>query len=122
MPESNHFERDFERLSKAITEAVMKSEKVRKIVGDIQKKENICPRSFMVLVLNLQGLIGAVESNAPEETPVRKPSRRPKKKKASEYEQYIDGRKLTKNEIAFQEYINERFNDESWLRDHGIIL
>ncbi len=122
MPESNHFERDFERLSKAITEAVMKSEKVRKIVGDIQKKENICPRSFMVLVLNLQSLTGALESNVPEETPGKKPAKRPKKKKASEYEQFIDGRKLTKNEIAFQEYINERFDGESWLRDHGIIL
>ena len=123
MSDSNDSERDFERLSRAITEAVMRSEKVRRIVDDIQKKENICPQSFMVLVLSMQSLSGAMDQSAPtqeEESAEKKPPKRVRKKKTAEGEQYIDGRKLTKNEIAFQEFINERFDADEWFKRHGI--
>ena len=53
MSHSHDSEPNFEKLSKAITEAVMTSEKVRKIVEEIQKKDDICPQSFMVLVLKM---------------------------------------------------------------------
>ena len=51
MSESDGAERSFEKLSKAITQAVMASPKVKEIVAEIQKNEEICPKSFMVLVL-----------------------------------------------------------------------
>ena len=54
MDESSGSEHKFEELSKAIAEAVMNSKKVKKIVADIQKKEKICPQSFMVLVLKME--------------------------------------------------------------------
>ena len=41
MSHSHDSEPDFENLSIAITEAVMTSEKVRKIVEEIQKKDHI---------------------------------------------------------------------------------
>ena len=56
MSHSHGSEPNFEKLSKAITEAVMTSEKVRKIVGEIQKNDDICPQSFMVLVLKMHVL------------------------------------------------------------------
>lgn len=120
MADTNDSERDFERLSRAITEAVMRSEKVRSIVEEIQKKENICPQSFMVLVLNMQSLSGAMEMTAPEEEREEKPPKRTRRKKAAGHDQYIDGRKLTKNEIAFQEFVNERFDADEWFRRNGI--
>lgn len=122
MSDSNDSERDFEKLSRAITEAVMRSEKVRKLVEEIQKKENICPQSFMVLVLSMQSLSGAMDNMTEETDPGKKPPKRTRKKKAAEYGQYIDGRKLSKNEIAFQEFINERFDANEWFKRHGIIF
>ncbi|OGW15420.1 MAG: hypothetical protein A3K09_00155 [Nitrospinae bacterium RIFCSPLOWO2_12_FULL_47_7] len=120
MGDSNDSDRDFEKLSRAITEAVMRSEKVRRIVEEIQKKENICPQSFMVLVLSMQSLSGAMDMTAQEEDIDKKPPKRVRKKKAAENDQYIDGQRLTKNEIAFQEFINERFDADEWFRQHGI--
>ena len=41
MSHSHDSEPEFEKLSQAITEAVMTSDKVRKIVEEIQKKDSI---------------------------------------------------------------------------------
>lgn len=121
MGDSNDSEQQFEKLSRAITEAVMRSEKVRRIVEEIQKKENICPQSFMVLVLNMQSLSGAIEMTAQEEeTAEKKPLKRTRKKRTAECDQFIDGRKLTKNEVAFQEFLNERFDANEWFKRNGI--
>ena len=116
-------ERDFEKLSKAITEAVMRSEKVRKIVTEIQKNDHICPQSFMVLVLKMDALTDSdkmeIEDDLSENLP---PQPSEEKKKVKEQAQYIDGRKLTKNEIKFQEYTKDQFDTENWLRRNGLIL
>lgn len=122
MSDSNDSERDFEKLSRAITEAVMRSEKVRKLVEEIQKKENICPQSFMVLVLSMQSLSGAMDNTSEESDTEKKPPKRARKRKTPENGQYIDGRKLSKNEIAFQEFINERFDADEWFKRHGIVF
>jgi hypothetical protein len=113
---------DYEKLSKAITEAVLSSPKVKKIVSEIQKRDEICPQSFMVLVLKLQSLTEGFEvevEEAPEKT--KKKPRRSKKKTAEEV-QYIDGERLSKKEIEFEEFISERFDAEEWLKKNGLIL
>ena len=120
-------ERNFEKLSKAITEAVMQSEKVRKIVMEIQENDHICPQSFMVLVLKMDALAGSgsdsdqveIEDDLSDNIP---PQKCEEKKKPKEQGQYIDGRKLTKNEIKFQEYTKDQFDTENWLRRNGLIL
>jgi len=33
----------------------------------------------------------------------------------------IDGRSLSSNEIAFQEWVNKRFDEDVWLRKFGLI-
>ena len=116
-------ERDFEKLSKAITEAVMNSEKVKNIVADIQKKDKICPQSFMVLVLKMQVLTESIEMEVEEDHIEPKPKRkRSNKKKASETPQYIDGRKLSRKEIEYQEFASEQFDAETWLKKNGLIF
>ena len=123
MSESDGAERSFEKLSKAITEAVMTSPKVKKIVAEIQKSEEICPKSFMVLVLKMEVLTDSLELEVEEElteerpAPKRRASRKPPKKA-----QFIDGKQLTKKEIEFQEYSNKKFNTEEWLKKNGLIL
>tara|TARA_Y100000590_G_scaffold218799_1_gene247847 strand:+ start:339 stop:710 length:372 start_codon:yes stop_codon:yes gene_type:complete len=121
--ESDGAERSFEKLSKAITEAVITSPKVKKIVAEIQKSEEICPTSFMVLVLKMEVLTDSLEVEVEEELteehpgPKKRSSRKPPKKA-----QFIDGKKLTKKEIEFQEYSNKKFNTEEWLKKNGLIL
>ena len=73
MSHSHDSEPEFEKLSKAITEAVMTSEKVRKIVEEIQKKDEICPQSFMVLVLKMQVLTESLEMKIEQDNSVEKP-------------------------------------------------
>ena len=123
MSESDGSERSFEKLSKAITEAVMTSPKVKKIVAEIQKNEEICPKSFMVLVLKMEVLTDSleleVEEELTEESPV--PKKRNSKNSAKKA-QFIDGRRLSKKEIEFQEFSNKNFNNEEWLKKNGLIF
>tara|TARA_B100000686_G_C16805020_1_gene989287 strand:+ start:812 stop:1180 length:369 start_codon:yes stop_codon:yes gene_type:complete len=122
MNESNSSNRDFEKLSKAITEAVMSSGKVKKIVEEISKKASICPQSFMVLVLKMEVLADAFELDIEEASVETKKPKRGRKKPDKSRSQQIDGRSLTPNELAFEEYVNQRFDDKEWLRKNGLIL
>lgn len=123
MSHSHDSEPEFEKLSRAITEAVMTSDKVRKIVEEIQKKDEICPQSFMVLVLKMQVLTESlelkIEHNDNPEKPIPKKRNR---KKSSEKPQFIDGRKLSKSEINFEEFLKKRFDSDSWLKKNGLIF
>jgi hypothetical protein len=122
--ESDGAERSFEKLSKAITEAVMSSPKVKKIVAEIQKNEEICPKSFMVLVLKMEVLTDSLELEVEEElTEEQQPA--PKKRasrKSPKNNQFIDGQQLSKKEIEFQEFSNKKFNTEDWLKKNGLIF
>ena len=123
MSDSDGSERSFEKLSKAITEAVMTSPKVKKIVAEIQKDEDICPKSFMVLVLKMEVLTDSLELEVEEELKEERPA--PKKrrgKKSSRKPQFIDGQELSKKEIEFQEFTNKKFVDDEWLKKNGLIF
>ena len=124
MSESDGAERSFEKLSKAITEAVITSPKVKKIVAEIQKNEEICPKSFMVLVLKMEVLTDSLELEVEEElTEEQQPA--PKKRasrKSPKKNQFIDGQQLSKKEIEFQEFSNKKFNTEDWLKKNGLIF
>ena len=123
MSESDGAEQSFEKLSKAITEAVMTSSKVKKIVAEIQKSEEICPKSFMVLVLKMEVLTDSLELEVEEElTEERPPPKKRAGRKSPKKAQFIDGKQLTKKEIEFQEYSNKKFNTEEWLKKNGLIL
>lgn len=123
MSDSDGSERSFEKLSKAITEAVMTSPKVKKIVAEIQKDEDICPKSFMVLVLKMEVLTDSLELEVEEELKEERPA--PKKrrsKKSSRKPQFIDGQELSKKEIEFQEFTNKKFDDDEWLKKNRLIF
>ena len=122
MSHSSGQDGDYEKLSKAITEAVLSSPKVKKVVSEIQKQDEICPQSFMVLVLKLQSLTEGFEVEVEEAPEKSKKKPRRTKKKTAEEAQYIDGAKLSKKEIEFEEFISERFDAEEWLKKNGLIL
>jgi len=121
MSHSHDSEPNFEKLSQAITEAVMTSEKVRKIVEEIQKNDAICPQSFMVLVLKMQVLTESLELNLEENDTVEKPViPKAARKKNPKKPQYIDGRKLSKHELDFEEFRRKRFDSENWLKKNRL--
>ena len=120
MSHSHDSESEFEKLSKVITEAVMTSEKVRRVVEEIQKKDEICPQSFMVLVLKMQVLTESLELEIDDNTEEKPATKKPKRKKAAKKPQYIDGQKLSQDEIDFEEFRNKEFNTEDWLKDNGL--
>ena len=116
-------ERSFEKLSKAITEAVMASPKVKKIVSEIQKNDHICPKSFMVLVLKMEVLTDSRELEAEEETTEERPApKKGKSKKSAQRPQFIDGQELSKKEIEYQEFANKTFDTQEWLKKNGLIF
>jgi len=121
MSHSHDSEPNFENLSKAITEAVMTSDKVRKIVEEIQKEDDICPQSFMVLVLKMQVLTESLELNI-EETDIKEDTVAPKvtKKNSPKNTQYIDGEKLSKHELDFEEFRSKQFDSENWLKKNRL--
>ena len=120
MSHSHDSEPEFEKLSKAITEAVMTSEKVRRVVEEIQKKDEICPQSFMVLVLKMQVLTESLDLEIDDNTEEKPATKKPKRKKSAKKPQYIDGQKLSQDEINFEEFRNKEFNTEDWLKDNGL--
>ena len=123
MSDSDGSERSFEKLSKAITEAVMTSPEVKKIVAEIQKNDNICPKSFMVLVLKMEVLTDSLELEVEEEVAEEQPApKKRKSKKPTQKRQFIDGRELSKKEIEFQEFANKKFDTEEWLKNNGLIF
>ena len=121
MSHSHDSEPNFENLSKAITEAVMTSDKVRRIVEEIQKDEEICPQSFMVLVLKMQVLTESLELNI-EENDIEEDTvaRKVTKKKNPKNTQYIDGEKLSKHELDFEEFRSKQFDSENWLKKNRL--
>ena len=121
MSHSHDSEPHFEKLSKAITEAVLTSEKVRKTVEEIQKNDEICPQSFMVLVLKMQVLTESLELDVEQGDISEKPTA-PKKtrKKSSKKSQFIDGRKLSKHEVAFEEFRSKQFDSDNWLKKNRL--
>jgi len=123
MNHSHDSEPNFEKLSKAITEAVMTSGKVRKIVDEIQKNDDICPQSFMVLVLKMQVLTESLELNIEQDDTFEKPvTPKTTKKKNPKKSQYIDGCKLSKHELDFEEFRRKRFDSENWLKKNRLTL
>ena len=123
MSDSDGSERSFEKLSKAITEAVMTSPKVKKIVAEIQKDEDICPKSFMVLVLKMEVLTDSLELEVEEELKEGRPAtKKRRRKKSSRKPQFIDGQELSKKEVEFQEFANKKFDDDEWLKKNGLIF
>ena len=121
MSHSHDSEPHFEKLSKAITEAVMTSEKVRKIVEAIQKTSEICHQSFMVLVLKMQVLTESLELNIEQDSIEEKPvAPKRTRKKSPKKSQYIDGHKLSQHEVAFEEFRSKQFDSENWLKKNRL--
>lgn len=118
MFEKNIPEEELEKLSRAIAEAIFNSKNVKKIIEEIREKELTLPHTLMVMVLKLETLSN-IADGARDNLDIIKEYRKKKKKGKR---QFIDGKELDTNEIAFQEFLIKKFDDKEWLKKNGLIF
>lgn len=113
--DSNNYEKKLERLSRAITEAILQSKNVKGAIQELQKDEIISAKSFMMLVMRMDSLADLVNSMQDTKTKSGKACRK-------RNDQFIDGKKLSRSEIEFYEYLAENFDETEWLKGNGLNL
>jgi hypothetical protein len=115
----DHYEnpKEFEELSEAISRVIADSEEVMRIVQKLHKENKISPESFLVLVFKMESL-----DTHEEEEDEKDKKRIPLTRLSLNYSHCVDGKKLTPNEIAFQEYSVRTFKEKKWLKKLGLIL
>lgn len=96
--------KDLRRLTDAITTAILNSKEAKLVLAEMYKKNFINSSMVMFLALNIQN-IDCIKIGE-------------NKKSISQY--IVDGRRLTKNERAFQEYCDAKFDEKEWLEKIGI--
>lgn len=131
MPENERPEDDMEMLSKAIVDAIIKSKDVREAIRKLSDTDESYSKSFMVLMLRVQNLVEsigvdlskAVDPSSEEKlnpSPV-KPSAA-KKRNRDSFKNLVDGKIETPSELAFREFLADRFDQDEWLKKIGIIF
>ncbi|HLC27256.1 MAG TPA: hypothetical protein VJM80_10850 [bacterium] len=110
MYEEGKTSKELEDLSRAISEAITKSEQVKKALANFTREKQGTENSGLVLMLRVRNT-GIQVDEVREVYGKGAPA-----KSSSANAQYIDGRKLTPLEIAFEEHCVQRFDEQAWLR------
>ncbi len=118
MSEKNIPEEELEKLSRAIAEAIFNSKNVKKIIEKFREKELILPHALMVMVLKLETLSNISDGDQDNLDIIKEYQKKKKKDKR----QFIDGKELDTNEIAFQEFLVKNFDGKKWLKKNGLIF
>lgn len=118
-------EEELKRLTDVITDAIIKSNEAKALLADMYKRGLIDSSIVMLLALNIQNIDtikietdcrAAVQTNTNNSNlPVVKTIN-----KSDIENQYIDGQRLSKNEIDFYERCAEHFDEDRWLKNLGI--
>ena len=109
--------KEFEELSKVISEVISSSTKVTDVINKLTKKNKVNADSFLVLVFKMQSLNDSEETSFETDGDQEKQPGFPLR-----ISQCIDGKILTPNEIAFQEFCVRTFTQEDWLKKLGLTL
>ena len=132
MGEEKQRDENMDILSRAIVDAITKSPEVRMAIKKLAEKDESYYRSFMVLMLKVRNLaetLGVDISHAKEGMSGEElfdlnfmdhpPEREPRRVDVTNH---VDGRKESPLETAFREFESSRFNQDEWLRKHGLIF
>lgn len=123
-------DKEMDELSRAIVEALVKSDEVRTAMTRAAKKEDVCEGSFLVLMLKVKNLAQSMgvdvtrpcDMSCDEKMELDLKGVENAKPEDDIPPHSEDGRKLTQGEIAFREYMSSRFNEDGWLKKHGLIF
>lgn len=112
--------KDFEKLSEVVTKAIAESPQVRRVLRRLKKDADFNLDRYLAILLKVQPKESAKKSTSKNSKPARKRGSRVRHRHAPL--QYIDGCRLSENEVNFEEYCRERFDSKQWLRTHGLRL
>ncbi|MGK7346069.1 MAG: hypothetical protein ACNS63_09705 [Candidatus Nitrospinota bacterium M3_3B_026] len=128
MPEEPSPENEMEILSKAIVDAIVRSRDVRKAIARLSGSDEIDSKSFMVLMLKVGNLAEAMGFDVPPgggDGAAKEGTNGEAGDKPDEQvklpDSYEDGRRLSRAEKAFREYLSKVFDQDEWLRKNGLI-
>lgn len=108
--------KELEELSKAITSAIMNSDRVKRTLFNLHRQRVMGPESFLALILKMQDLVDLIERS---EKRRRKKTNLPQK---PHIPQIIDGQRFDPKEIAFLHYCQEKFDEKEWLKKLRLTL
>ena len=134
-------DKEFDQLNEAVLKAILSSKDVEKVLLDFKSKNLINEMAVVNLVLSLEDLSSLIFSESAEKSnhaldalnykqPLRNDKTEnktigSKKNQAScslnSYD-LVDGKNLSRNEILFEKYYQERFNEKQWLQQSKIKL
>ncbi|VAX20283.1 hypothetical protein MNBD_NITROSPINAE02-2196 [hydrothermal vent metagenome] len=121
--------KELKALSHAITEALLQNEEVMNLLADFKDRKIVDPNTLMGVAFKISDLLEiydvTVSETDGEMASVQQTRKRKRKEtdiqKITKLREIIDGRDLSKNEIAFQEWLIERFDDKNWLKGERLI-
>jgi len=108
---------DFDDLIEAVTEAIKDSERVREILYRMYQEKAISPRTLLALFLKMQVCFSEEKASDEENAGINNYI---ENLEVSRCEKNLDSKPSSSKEKAFEEYYQERFDEEKWLKELGI--
>ncbi|MDH5542481.1 MAG: hypothetical protein OEY64_05910 [Nitrospinota bacterium] len=131
-------DREMEKLSRAIVEAILASDDVKKSLEKLQHVDSSTYKSLMVFMLRLDSLSDfrnklSSDISDMDEMPdlemekgdeIAIPKKRKVRKSADKVflPDIIDGRIISGSEKKFLDFLADNFDQDTWLREHGLTL
>ncbi len=129
-----------DELSRAIVEAMVNSPEVKKAMTKLTGRENLCSSSFLMLMLKVKNLsdsmnVGSKGSGGGAGSPKKDDcggegvnnANSPLPEQFTDFSSEIscdfveDGKRLTKGEVDFRDFLSDKFDEMAWLKKHGIV-
>ena len=134
-------DKEFDQLNEAVLKAILSSKDVEKVLRDFKSKDLINEMAVVNLILSLEDLSSLIFSESAEKSnhaldalnhkqPLKndktenKTIDSKKNQVSCSLNSYdlVDGKNLSRNEILFEKYYQERFNEKQWLQQSKIKL
>ncbi|MGY8762858.1 MAG: hypothetical protein ACKVLF_06645 [Nitrospinaceae bacterium] len=134
-------DKEFDQLNEAVLKAILSSKDVEKVLRDFKSKDLINEMAVVNLILSLEDLSSLIFSESAEKSnhaldtlnqkqPLKndkienKTINSKKNQVSCSLNSYdlVDGKNLSCNEILFEKYYQERFNEKQWLQQSKIKL
>ena len=114
----------FERLTEAIVRAILSSEEVMSQIRALQLGDALDPSDILALALRFPGHRGAevrVELlRGDRQGESEKEESRGPRGVNFDRKRNVSSRKLTRNEELFEKHLQDRFDEEAWMKKAGI--
>jgi len=131
-------DREMEKLSRAIVEAILASDDVKQSLEKLQHVDSSTYKSLMVFMLRLDSLsdfrnklssdisdmddMPDLELEKGDELSIPKKRKVRKNIDKASLPEIIDGRLISRSEKKFLDFLSEQFDQDSWLRKNGLTL